>query len=75
VGIHIPARGLKTAWPTNFLAKIVQEEEDHEEDDRKRRAASRMPPLRMMEPSGAPMRNMTRQATAMVIFSCQALRA
>ena len=32
-----------------------------------------MPPLRMMAPSGAPMKNMSRQATASVSLRCHSI--
>jgi len=52
---------------TNFFPKIIQHEENDEEDNGEDQGKADAA-LRMIEPSGAPMRNITRQATESVIF-------
>src|SRR5580704_7665679 len=73
VAIHIPTNGCITSSFTSLLPKLFNRKKITKNITAKI-SGRPIPPLRIIEPNGAPIRKRTRQAMDIVIFSCHFIR-
>jgi hypothetical protein len=72
VDSHMPTKGLVEFDFTNFSPNVLNKWKMTKNMIAKTKGVPR-PPFRMIEPSGAPIRNRTKQATDKVNFLCHSI--